>query len=125
MNRSQWKFDYTASKLLEAAKKKKEHHEARYEFWLSKKKEVMEKVKDGGINVVESLGGYQGGKSGYMDPEIEIDAALRKGLEECHTKLKEHERKIRDYEGWIQLFLAQPEARMPLDQDDFLYFFGE
>lgn len=123
--RDQWEFEYTASKLVEGAKTKKESHEKRLAWWEGKKLETMQKVKDGGISIHDSVAaGYSNTKGGF-GPQIEIEGGLQRDLNECHIKLKEHEEKIRVYDGWIQVLSANPESRLKLTHDDWLFFFGK
>jgi hypothetical protein len=45
-------------------------------------------------------------------------------LNECSFKVTEHSLKAREYDGWIQVFSANPDSRLKLHHDDFLFFFG-
>ena len=125
MNRSQWKFAYTAARLAEAAKSKAETHSGKKEWWEKEKAKVMDKIKTEGISVHESVGAQYSTTKGGYGPEIEVDASLSRDLAECHSKIREHDGLIRQYDGWIQVLDAHPEARVELDHDDYLFFYGK
>lgn len=125
MKRGQWGFDYTASKLLEAAVKKREAHLGKKAWWEKKKAEVMEQVRETGITVHESVAATYSSTKGHYGPEIEIDAGLQRDLTECQRKIMEHDKLVSEYGCWIQVLGANPESRLTLDNDDWLYFFGE
>ena len=123
MQRDEWTFEYTASKLAEAAATKREHHKQRLEWWNGQKDAVMAEVKDSGIEVSESLALAYASNAG-VGPQVMVRGDLQRKLTECHGKLKEHDAKAREYDGWHQVLTANPEARMKLHHDDWLYFFG-
>lgn len=126
MKRKEWKFEYTASKLAEAATNKKKHHEGRLEWWKTKHDATMQKVKDSGIEVHQAVGADYSASNTMrgVRPEIRIDETLQRDLYECDAKMKEHQGKVSEYDGWIQVLGAHPEARLELEHDDFLFFFG-
>jgi putative NADPH-quinone reductase len=124
MKRDDWVFDYTAAKLAEAAVAKKATHEKKKEWWESKKSEVMTKVRESGIEVRDSVASSYSNTKGNFGPQIEVDAGMQRDLTECQQKILEHDRLVRDYDGWVQALTANPEARLSLDHDDYLFFFG-
>lgn len=124
MKRSSWLFEYPATRLIVAATNKKASHEKRKEWWEKKKIEVMTKVRESGIEIHDSVAAsYSNTKGGY-GPRIEIDAGLQRDLNECQTKILEHHDLIKEYDGWLLILNAHPEAQLELDHDDFLFFFG-
>lgn len=124
MLRDKWDFEFTASKLAEAATSKKSFHESRLEFWTKAKAKVMDEVKESGIEVSESEAGSNYSKSGFA-PQVMVRNDLQKRLTECHNKIQEHHNKINEYGGWIQVLTANAESRLKLNSDDYLYFFGK
>lgn len=124
MNRSEWRFEYTASKLADAAKAKKTAHEGRKKWWEDKKAEVMTRVRESGIEVRDSVAAVYSNTKGGFGPQIEVDAGMQRDLTECQGKILEHDRLVRDYEGWVQVLSANQEARLSLDHEDYLFFFG-
>lgn len=125
MKRNEWSFEYTAATLADAAEAKRAHHQDRLQWWEVKKVEVTKSVGDRGIEVHDSVAsGYSNTATGIM-PMIQIDSGLQRDLCECQNKIQEHGKKVRDYAGWVQVLRAQPEARLSLEHDDFLFFFGE
>jgi hypothetical protein len=125
MKRTEWTFEYTASKLSEAAQVKRDHRKARLEWWESKRSEVMSEVKDSGLEVSESLAMDYSKTSPGVGPQVMVRNDLQRKLTECYGKIKEHAEAMRQYEGWRQVFAANPESRLSLQYDDWLYFFGE
>jgi hypothetical protein len=124
--RQDWTFEYTASKLAEGAKAKEEFHQKRMEWWEGKKKEVMDKIKETGISVHDSVASIVSNyKSAGCGPEITIDNTMQRDLSECHSKMQEHHNLIKSYNGWRQVLEANPEARLKLTHDDWLFFFGK
>ena len=126
MKRDEWTFDYTAAKLADAATKKRDHHTARLTWWKGKKAEVMRKVAESGIEVHDSVAA-----DAYMttrptvSPQIRIDVTLQRDLTECQEKINRHRVLEEDYDGWLQVLGANPEARLSLDHEDYLFFFGK
>jgi hypothetical protein len=128
MKRDEWEFEYTASKIAEGAAAQKEHRLSRVAAWTEAKAKVMAEVKDSGIEVSESLAAdmksYSNATTGY-GPQVMVKADLQKKLTEAHQKIATHTRAAAEYDGWIQVLRANPEARLKLTQDDWLYFFGK
>lgn len=125
MKRDEWVFTYTASKLAEAAANKQEKHSKKLLWWEGKKKETMAKVTEAGIEVQDSVAASYSNTKGGFGPQIRIDAGLQRDLSECQDKIMEHHGKVNQYNGWVQVLNANPEARLELDHDDYLFFFGE
>lgn len=123
MNRRNWKFEYTAAKLAVAAHAKRETHLGKKKWWEEEIAKVKTKIKEGGIDIHESVGAQYSTTKGY-GPEIEIDASLQRDLGECFQKIKEHENLVKEYEGWIMVLEAHPESRLEMDHDDYLFFYG-
>ena len=127
MNRDQWEFEYTAAKLAEAAETQKAFRLSRVEAWSAKKDEVMAKVKESGLTIHEGVAGLMGNtysnRSGGA--EIMVDSTLQSDLSECVQKIKSHKQAADSYDGWIQVVLANSEARLKLKYQDWMFFFGK
>jgi hypothetical protein len=127
-NRGEWEFDYTASKLAEGAKAQMAFRSGRAKWWSEKKADVMAEVKDSGVEVTESvaasISNYASTTAGF-GPQVTIRQDLVKKLAECHAKIEGHQRAAAEYDGWVQVLEANPEARLKLTQSDWLYFFGK
>ena len=123
MLRSQWKFTFDATDLAKAAAKKKTHHEERLKFWATAREKVMAEVRDTGIEVSESEAG-QNYTNSYRGPQVMVRTDLQTRLTECHGKIQEHNKKIIEYAGWVQILEGNPKSQLPLDADDYLFFFG-
>lgn len=125
MKRDEWSFEYTASKLAEAAASKREKHSKKLTWWEEKKAEVIKQVAASGIEVQDSVAASYSNTKGMFGPQIKIDAGLQRDLSECQEKIMEHHHKVEEYGGWVQVLSANPEARLSLEHDDYLFFFGE
>jgi hypothetical protein len=127
MQRNDWKFDYTAARLAEAAGGKIAHHEERLAFWRTRREETLAKIRSEGLEIDEKIVlGYQSPKARDWERanRVSVRDDLRQNLDEVLDKLKFHTDQLRQYDGWRQLLLANPEARLGLDIDDWLFFFG-
>lgn len=124
MKRNEWEFEYTAHRLAEAAMAKKEAHQAKFKWWEAKKAEVMATIRETGIEIRDSVAATYSNTQGNYGPQIEIAEGMQRDLREVQMKLLEHDRLIQEYEGWRQVLGANPEARLRLNHEDWLYFFG-
>lgn len=126
MNRNEWEFEYTASKVADGAQAQAMFRTGRAEFWESKKAEVMATIRESGIEITESLAASLSNyTSAHHGPQVGIRADLQMKLTECHEKIKAHRKAVQEYEGWVQVLRANPEQRLKLTQGDWLYFFGK
>lgn len=124
MNRNEWKFTYGADELLKQAALKMKHHEKRHDWWTKKRVEVVDQIKKSGIDVDQSLSDMSMSNSYHRGGNITIDEKLARDLQEAFGKQKEHERKITDYAGWVQVLSSQGKNIMQLDQEDWMFFFS-
>ena len=127
MKRNDWTFDYTAAKLAEAAQAKIAHHEARLVFWHGKRDEVLGRIRTEGIEIDEKIVvGYQTPKAADWQRanRISVREDLRAQLDECHDKLRSHTERLGQFKGWLALLNANPEALLPLDVEDWQFFFA-
>lgn len=124
MNRKTWEFPYPADKLLAAAQAKFDHHHGRQHWWQYKRDEVMAKIKEGGIEIDESVAAPFTGKS-YRDPSVQLDVGLVRDMDECLAKVREHRDKATEYDGWVQVLGSQGQTMLPLHVDDWLFFFSK
>ncbi len=125
MKRTDWKFQYTAAKLAEAAAIKRTKHQGKLKWWEEKKAETMKKVAETGITVQDSVASSYSNTKGGFGPEIVIDETLQRDLTECQRKIMEHNKLVQEYDAWFQVLSGNSEARVDLDHDDYLFFFGE
>lgn len=128
MNRNEWQFEYTAITIAVAAEAQRDYRESRVKAWEDKKTEVMTRIRESGIGIHEGvsdkMASYSNAAHGF-GPQITIDATMQEDLTECATKIKTHRQAVTDYNGWIQVLRANPEARLKLKHDDWMYFFGK
>lgn len=127
MKRDEWEFPYSANSLNEAAVKKALYHSERQNWWSAKKSQVLDLIRSEGITIDESLAGTDVGKlSNYTRlPNVTIKEDLRRDLDECIQKEKEHRNKVEGYNAWMEVLSSQGSTMLPLNQDDWLYFFGK
>lgn len=128
MNRNDWEFEYTAKVLADAAQQQKDYRLSRVKVWEEKKAEVMARIKDSGITVHESVADkmsqYTVSNMGH-GPRIQLDPTMQADLSECAGKIQLHREMATGYDGWIQMLNANPEARLRLKHNDWMYFFGK
>jgi len=127
MQRKEWKFDYTAAKLAEAAQAKIDWHTERLDWWRAKKEEVFGTIRRDGLEVDEKISlAFQHPKARDWErgAQVMVRNDLQKDLNECLEKLQAHTRALNDYIGWQQVLNANAENRLALDIDDWLFFFG-
>jgi len=127
MKREEWTFEYTASKLADAAQAKVDWHRERLAWWKDKKDEVMGTIRKEGLEVDEKISlGFSSPKSRDWErgAQVMVRNDLQKDLDECMEKLKAHTLKLNEYSGWQQVLSANPESRQSLDINDWLFFFG-
>lgn len=127
MKREEWKFEYTAARLAEAATARHAHHTERLAFWKARREEVLATIRADGLEIDEKIVvGYRSPKSEDWSRanRVTVRDDLRQQLDECLEKLKAHTAQQRMYDGWRQLLSANPESRVALDIDDWVYFFG-
>lgn len=130
MNRDDWEFEYTASTLATAAKSQRDFRLSRVEVWEGKKAEVMAKIKETGLTVHEGVaagmqGTYSNSNSFPQGAQVMVDSTLQRDLSECVQKIQSHRVSATEYEGWLQVLDANPEARLKLKHDDWMFFFGK
>jgi prophage antirepressor-like protein len=103
------------------------YHEERLAFWRAKREEVLERIRSEGLEIDEKI------VMAYPTPKaqdwsranrVTVRDDLREHLDECLAKLREHTELLRDHGGWVAMLTANPEARLPLDVEDWTFFFG-
>jgi hypothetical protein len=127
MLRQDWCFDYRATKLAEAAEQKKAFHQKRLDWWKAKRVEVMTVIRSEGLELDEKIVlEYRNPKSRDWDggSQVMVRNDLQKDLKECLEKLSQHTQQVEQYDGWQQVLAANADARVRLDIDDWLFFFG-
>lgn len=127
MLRQDWGFDYTATKLAEAAAQKQAFHQERLDWWKTKRLEVMNTIRSEGLEIDEKIAlEYRNPKSRDWDrgSQVMVRNDLQKDLSECLEKLGHHTQQLQQYDGWQQVLAANADARVKLDIDDWLFFFG-
>ena len=128
-NRTDWEFEYTASHLATAAKAQRDFRLSRVMAWEEKKTEVMQKVKDTGLTVHEGVAAEMAGTT-YSNhaqggAHVMVDATLQRDLNDCVSKIRTHREAAAEYDGWLQVLDANPESRLKLKHDDWMFFFGK
>jgi hypothetical protein len=126
-NRDEWEFEYTASSIALAAAAQMEFRLQRAKVWDEKKAQVMTKVRESGLTVHEGVAAEMSGYSshGHRGATVRLDATLQSDLDECVAKISTHREAAKSYEGWIQVLNANPEARLKLKYNDWMFFFGK
>lgn len=127
MLRQDWGFEYIATKLADAADHKKAFHQERLDWWKAKRQEVMTTIRSEGLEIDEKIAlEYRNPKQRDWNQgsQVMVRNDLQRDLSECLEKLGHHTQQFQQYDGWQQVLAANPEARVKLDIDDWLFFFG-
>jgi hypothetical protein len=128
MKRESWGFEYSADELAQAAAKKRDYHQERFDWWKNKKEQVISHIRADGLEVDEKIVfEHRLIKSRDWDrgAQVMVRDDLSKDLAECLEKLSFHTALINDYDGWYQVLMANKSAKLALDHDDWLFFFGQ
>jgi hypothetical protein len=127
MRRNDWTFDHPAHELLLAARRKVDHHRERRAHWEAQRIAWMGKIKEEGLEVHDEGGDFPILTSGVgrrRAPDVTVNAELKRQVAECHEKVLAHTDRLQGYLAWIQVLEAHPDHVLPLQHDDWLYFFG-
>ena len=127
MLRNDWCFDYPASTRSEAAAEKLAFHHERLDWWKAKRTEVMATIRSEGLEIDEKIVlEFRSPKSRDWDrgAQVMVRNDLQSDLSECLEKLSHHTQQVQQYDGWQRVLAANPEARVKLDIEDWLFFFG-
>jgi hypothetical protein len=128
MRRDQWRFEYAAGKLADAAATKIRYHSERLAFWKAKRTEVLNTIRAEGLEIDEKIViGHSSPKARDWEHSsmISVRDDLREKLEECQRKLAYHSGKHVEYDGWHQALSANSDVPLRLHIDDWLYFFAK
>ena len=127
MLRDEWKFHYSGTQLVEAARAKLAHHTKKHAFWLARKEELLGKIRSEGLEVTESEAVHHTGhkaRDWRHSAKVMVRNDLQAQLDECLSKLVFHTEQLDSFQGWLQVFEANPGSDLPLDHEDWLFFFG-
>lgn len=125
MKRDDWVFDYPVLELLAAAKTKQEIHQAKLKWWTEKQAEVMQNLRESGIDIKDSVAAGYAATKGIFRPQVVVDPGLQRDLIECREKMRHHTELIENYKSWIQIFQDTKLVHtLSVDHDDWQFFFG-
>ena len=127
MQRNEWNFHYSGKQLLKAAKAKVTHHSSRYTWWLTRKDDLLKTIRSEGLEVSEAEALQHSGhkaRDWNQGARVMVRNDLQTQLDECLRKLGFHAEQLDSFQGWTQVFDANPESNLPLDHNDWLFFFG-
>lgn len=116
--RQEWKFRFTAKEVAEAVHRKVVHHASRLEFWQGEAELAEVKMRSEGIKLTAQpvTGGHR--------LQALIDPTIGQRMEECRSKIQEHERKREEYAAYLraaQIAVEQGEL-LTVDVDDIRFF---
>lgn len=124
-NRNLWEFEYTARNLADAAIRQRDHRLSRVKDYSARKQMILQEIKESGIEVNIDLAEEMFNYKTMVTPKVGIRSELRQQLAQAHEKIVEHQQAAVEYDGWVQVLCANPEARLKLTHSDWLYFFGK
>jgi hypothetical protein len=114
--RGKLEFDYTGQALAAACAKKRDHHQARLDFWQGELATAKEAFRSAAVQIEE----YQ--ITGGTRLQGVIDPAKQQRMDECHRKVTDHQAKVEEYDRWHRGFTANSDSHFALDPDDIAYF---
>ncbi|CAK0761321.1 conserved hypothetical protein [Gammaproteobacteria bacterium] len=120
MQRDDWAFEYAALRLAEAAAAKREHHQQRLSWWKERKDDVIAEVHQ--ITTEARANSLMSDEDSLGAPPMLARNDLQRRLTECRDKLEEHDAKVREFDIWYRVLMENPETRLKLHHDDWLYF---
>lgn len=123
-NRNDWEFEYSAADLAKAATNKKDYRQSRADWWKTALEQVTAEIKESGIEFNEGMAGNNFSVTSIQPPKITIRSDLQNKVKECHEKIHKHLSAVHEYDGWVQVLSANPEAKLKLKHGDWLFFFG-
>lgn len=127
MLRNEWKFDYTAARIAEAAVVKIAYHKERLAYWKAKREEVLQTIRSEGIEIDEKIVlAFRNPKARDWERggQVVIRNDLQKDLQEVYDKLAEHTAQLASFDAWLDVLVAHPEDRLQLDAEDWPFFFS-
>lgn len=133
MLRDDWEFEYTTEQLADAAEAQRAFRAARVMAWEEKKAEVIQRIKESGIDVSDSIANAMGnmpagkyvGTQSYRGAHITINVEMQEDLNECVEKIREHTNLRNQYAAWVQILQGNPGKTLKLHHDDWMFFFGK
>lgn len=122
--RNEWEFQYQASDLLEAAEAEYQKREERIGYWRDKREEVLEKLKQEGLEITnwnEGSGVTKASIGSAID--VQFDQKLIGRLRECEQWLERARSEKKEYAMWVQVFSdCQSTQAFQLHGHDVAYF---
>ena len=117
MIRNEWRFQFEAGSVADAARREAAYHRERYAWWLAEQDRVTAEVERSGVQIreFEVTGGRQ--------KQVVIDPTLQGRLSECDRKMQRHTEEAEQYEMWADAMDAMPTEQIyDLDPEDVRYF---
>lgn len=133
-NRNFWEFEYSVDNIAKAAMLKSDYHHTRLEWWKAKEVETIHKIQADGVEIDKSLlqQGFTANTMAsfsnvnYRQASVSIKDEYLNNLNECQSKIREHEGKLAGYTAWVKVLTSQePSDTLSLTHDDWMYFFGK
>lgn len=125
--RDNWKFCFSTKEVSEAISSKLGYHKGRIAWWANRRSEVMEKLKEAGVKVTESLVAQYSTtnlSNAGRGMSVNLDQELQSQLDECVRKVNEHEKAKTAFERWNSFADSWPNDKMlDLTYEDYVYFF--
>ncbi len=116
MLRNDIRFSYGGAVLATACRERKDHHDARLEYWRAELESAKAAYREAGIQIREHqvTGGTR--LSGVIDTERE------QWMNKCQEKVRAHESRAGEYGRWLRGFEVNSGMFFDLDPDDIAFF---
>ena len=126
MKRNTFGFNYKVSEIIGGIRQQREWREGRLAFWLSEVERLRKDIAEKGLEF-SNVGGYGGASdplSNSYQPRLQMNNSLVQDITQAQSKVVEHDRAVKDYTRWLNIFKREDEHRvMELNEDDVAYFF--
>ena len=120
-----WEFKFPTVEVLAAAEAKLAFFKGRLQWWHDQADNTESEIKSSGIEIDRSLAASVGYSNSGRDMSVKIKPELMRDIAEANSKIQEHKRNVKVYDGWVQFLSAATEDRLSLSHPDWLFFFGK
>jgi hypothetical protein len=116
MLRDKIQFGYAGKALAEACERKRDHHQARAQWWGEQLDQAKDAFREGAVEVREQP------VTGGTRLDAVVDPEKRARLNECEGKVSSHHRMAEEYDRWACGFRNNLAGEFTVDAEDIAYF---
>ena len=117
MQRNSHLFQFSASRIHDAARAEAEYHAGRITFWKDEQEKAIAKAKEAGVEIREY--DVTGGKN----VEVVLDPSVSNRLQQCSNKIRSHQEDADRFQIEADAYGSQQEGKFyEMDPDDVVHF---